>query len=238
LRTIGDQKEYESMILPDYWLPRPVLPEERAYREDFNRLWMDILAKGENTWIEYNLPAPKWSFLSHLADHHGLALHGSGNPDITLFEPRQPVDLGEFGNQKAVFAAGDGIWAMFYAIVDRNRYKMSINNACIRLVDPAQQTLDSYYLFSVSRDALVNRPWRTGTVYILPRETFIVQPPFMFGEFEILIPQLASPVPVAPLARLLVEPDDFPFLNQIRGHDHSRLQEYADAMQTGGPWPE
>jgi hypothetical protein len=127
---------------------------------------------------------------------------------------------------------------MFYAIVDRARYNMSISNACIRRIDPARQTFDSYYLFSVTREVLVKRPWRTGFVYLLPRATFALQPSVTFGEAEIQIPQLASLAPVVPLARILVEPDDFPFLNQIRGHDHSRLQEYADAMQTGGPWPE
>jgi hypothetical protein len=43
---------------------------------------------------------------------------------------------------------------------------------------------------------------------------------------------------VKPLARVAVEPEDFPFLSQIRGHDDERLEEYAHAMETGAPWPE
>jgi hypothetical protein len=39
------------------------------------------------------------------------------------------------------------------------------------------------------------------------------------------------------LAKLMVTPEDFPFLTQIRGHDDQRLQEYATALQTGAPWP-
>ena len=42
---------------------------------------------------------------------------------------------------------------------------------------------------------------------------------------------------VRPLAKLAVAPEDFPFLQQIRGHDDERLQDYATALQTGSPWP-
>lgn len=78
---------------------------------------------------------------------------------------------------------------------------------------------------------------QTGTVYLLPRETFIVQPPLQFGPYEVHFAQLASFVPLQPLAKLTVGPADFPFLIQIRGHDDQRLQEYANALQTGAPWP-
>jgi hypothetical protein len=69
-------------------------------------------------------------------------------------------------------------------------------------------------------------------------DTFMAQPPLPFGPYEVHIPQLASPAPVTPLARLEIEPGDFPFLAQIRGHEDARLPEYAQAVQTGGPWPD
>jgi hypothetical protein len=174
--------------------------------------------------------------LCYLGDHRDLALHGSGNPDIALFEPRQSNDLSDFGNQKAVYAAADALWAMFFAIVDRDRVD-SITNACIRLTDDTGMVQGPFYVFSVSQSALPNQPWRTGTVYLLPRSTFVIQPPVQFGASPIQIPQLASFDPVQPLAKLPITPADFPFLQQIRGHDDRRLQEYATAMQTGGPWP-
>ncbi len=76
-----------------------------------------------------------------------------------------------------------------------------------------------------------------GTVYLLPRSTFTLQLPIPVGANEVHIAQLASLVPVQPLAKLTVTPEDFPFLMQIRGHDDQRLQEYATALQTGAPWP-
>ena len=224
------------MMLPDYWLTRPgVGPDEKAQRA-FAELLQATISKGVCPTIEYTLPWPKWQFLCYLADQHGIALHGSGNPDIALFEPRQSNDLNEFGNQKAIYAASDGLWAMFFAVVDRERV-MSITNACVRLADETGILPDPYYVFSVSQAALPHQPWRTGTVYLLPPATFITQPPMPFGPYQVHFAQLASLVPVQPWAKLTITPDDFPFLRQIRGHDDERLAEYAAALQDGAPWP-
>lgn len=226
------------MMLPEYWLERPNRELNADARLSFDGLLKSTLARGVNPVIEYTLPAPKWQFLCYLAEYQDIALHGSGDPNINLFEPRQPLDLTEFGNQKAVYAAADGIWAMFFAIVDRARYDMSITNACIRLVEQDGKTSGPFYVFSVSRTALERQPWRTGTVYLLPRTAFLTQPSFPFGSSEVHVAQLASLSSVQPLARLQVSPSDFPFLKQIRRHDDARLQEYAKALQTGAPWPD
>jgi len=225
------------MMLPDYWLTRPSVNFNESTQLAFDELLNTTFSTSECPTIEFTLPWPKWQFLCHVADQHDIVLHGSGNPDIDLFEPRQSNDLGEFGNQKAVYAASDGLWAMFFAIVDRDRFAMSVTNACIRLADEAGILSDPRYVFSVSRSVRASEPWRSGTVYLLPRSTFTVQPPLAFGPYQVHIAQLASLVPVQPLAKLSITPADFPFLMQIRGHDDQRLQEYATAMQTGAPWP-
>jgi hypothetical protein len=224
-------------VLPDYWLARPDLPVDPPLQAAFDALIAAARAQATGGPIDYRLAAPKWQFLCYAAEQHHLALHGSGDGQIPLFEPRQSNDLNEFGNRKAVYAAGDGIWAMFFAIVDRARFDMSITNACIRLADRDGNLSDPRYIFSVSTQALPQRPWRTGTVYLLPRDTFEEQQPFPFGDHEVRVPQLASLEPVAPLARLEVAPQDFPFLDQVRGHVDARLKEYAQALQTGAPWP-
>jgi hypothetical protein len=224
------------MMLPDYWLTRPNENFDEGCQIAFDELLNSALSIGGCPTIQFSLPWSKWQFLCHIADHHDIALHGSGDPNIALFEPRQSNDLNEFGNQKAVYAASDGLWAMFFAIVDRERV-MSITNACVRLADETGNLHGPYYVFSVSQAALPNQPWRTGTVYVLPRGTFTTQPPLAFGSNQVQIAQLASFESVQPLAKLTVTPDDFPFLTQIRGHDDQRLQEYATALQTGAPWP-
>lgn len=224
------------MMLPDYWLKRPDEDFDEQMHNAFDELLTTTLNSGGCPTIQFSLPWPKWQFLCYLADHHDIALHGSGNPNIALFEPRQSNDLSEFGNQKAIYAASDGLWAMFFAVVDRERVT-SITNACIRLQEASGTVHEPLYVFSVSQSALPYQPWRIGTVYLLPRTSFIIQPPMSFEAYQVHSAQLASFVPVQPLAKLMVTPEDFPFLNQIRGHDDERLQEYATALQTGAPWP-
>ncbi len=227
-----------ALRLPSYWLPRPAAPPTPELKAAFADYWQAALANGSRNPLAYSLDAPKWQFLCYLSDELGLALHGSPSDDIAIFEPRQSNDEIPFGNQKAVYAAGDGLWPMFFAVIDRERHPMLITNACIRLADKAGQETEPLYVFSISRQALAQQPWRTGTVYVLPAETFVRMPPFPFGEYEVRVPQLASFEPVTPLARFTIAPEDFPFLAQIRGHDDARWSEYSQALQTGGPWPD
>jgi len=218
------------MELPSYWLNRPESVLEPETQQAFERLYAQTLQQPGP--INYNLTAPKWQFLCYLADHHNLAFHGSGDPNIVTFEPRQPEDLTSFGNQKAVYAASDALWAMYFAIVDRDNHPMSLCNACISVSETP------YYFFSISKAALAQQPWRTGTVYLLPPASFIKQPSMMLGETEIKIAQLASLTPVDAIARIEVRPADFPLLDQILGHPDERLGEWAEALGTGKPLPE
>ncbi len=176
----------------------------------------------------------RWQFLCRLANRRRIAFHGTGDPRIERFEPREPVDFAPFGQQRAVFATSDPIWAMFYAIVDRRRHRLTLNNGCLLLED----TGDAYYYFSVSRKALPQRPWRTGYLYLLPADSFVEQPGGVYAGHQARVPQLASPVPVTPFARLRVAPRSFPFLEQIRGHDDERLADYARAVMAAAPWPD
>jgi hypothetical protein len=188
------------------------------------------VSNGPAEFIDYQLSVPKWQFLCHAADHAGFVLHGTGNPDITLFEPRQPEDLTEFGNRLAVFAAMDGIWPIYFAILDRDRYDIGLVNSCIHL------ERDPYYFFSITQSALEQQPWRDGIIYLLPAEGFEAQPPITVDGQEIRIAQATNPSTVRPVAKLLVRPEDFPFLHQIRGHDNDVLRSRAIADPDGFPW--
>jgi hypothetical protein len=226
------------MVLPDYWLQRPKININSKTRSDIDHLLESVKIAREITNINYSFPIPKWQFLCYLCDKNAIVLHGTGDPKIKVFEPRKSNDLNEFGAQTAVYAAGDGLWAMFFAILDRDHHSMATSNACIRLVNEAGITGEAHYVFAISHAALLQQPWRKGMVYLLPNETFINQPSLRFGQFTVQVPQLASLVPVKPFARLEVTPEDFPLLNDIRGLDDTRLSEYGQAMQDGAPWPE
>jgi hypothetical protein len=220
-------------VIPDYWLERPSLSPSRASEEAVeaflsgDRLDLDALVAESPRVVP-------WHFLCALAERRRIAFHGTGDPEIERFEPREPLDFAPFGQQEAVFATSDPIWAMFYAIVDRGGHDLTLNNGCLVLDDLAE----SYYYFSVSSQALARRPWRTGYLYLLPTETFVEQPGGTYAGHPAHIPQLASPVAVEPFARLRVAPDNFPFLERIRGHDDDRLAEYAEAVMAAAPWPE
>jgi hypothetical protein len=102
-----------NMMLADYWLTRPSVNFDQGTQNAFEELLNSTLSIGGCPTIPFTLPFPKWQFLCHLADHRDIALHGSGDPNIPLFEPRQSNDLNEFGNQKAIYAASEEPFLMF-----------------------------------------------------------------------------------------------------------------------------
>ncbi|WP_069761925.1 hypothetical protein [Streptomyces sp. LUP47B] len=224
------------MKLPAYWMTRPAPPPDRTTSASFDRLLDQALANGPDEPIEYRIQAPKWQFLCHAADRGRLLLHGSGDPAISRFEPRQPHDSSEFGNRHAVFAASDGLWPMYYAILDRDHHPMSLINGCARLDNGSERLGEPHYYFSISAQALKQQPWRPGTVYLLPAGTFELQPRMRVGDVLVQPAQWASPLPVTPVAKLAVQPEDFPFLDQIRGHDDERVWTRAAADPDGFPW--
>jgi hypothetical protein len=113
---------------------------------------------------------------------------------------------------------------------------MSTINASMRLGLPDGGQTDPYYFFSISDHALASRAFRRGTIYLLPRQTFHQEPRGEYRGVEVVSAQWASPVPVRPLARLAVEPEDFPFLAQLRGHDDESTFARARAEPQGFPW--
>lgn len=217
-----------------YLLPRPDMGLSRTKRNDIR----DVLSKAREQagvpLIDY-AGVPKWQLLCEFADGHGLMLHGTSDPEIDLFVPRQPVDANPFGAQKAVYAASDGIWPMFYAILDRSK-PFSLHNSCIRFLDGHGGASDPYYFFSISRSALETRPFQPGFVYLLPGETFFADPQTELNGLPITVAHYASLEAVRPIAKVRVEPPDFPFLGSIRGHDDESLFKRIEQEPNGFPW--
>jgi hypothetical protein len=202
------------------------------------RLYRGAVMHGAGRWLEAHLPIPKWAFLCWLADVKGLLMHGSGDANIDIFEPRRPNDDSPdgFSKQSAVFAASDGIWPMFYAVLDRERYRVRMLNGalCFELLG---ELSDMRYFFSLTREVLDLYPWREGAVYILPRKGFQQgPPPYDLGGWRVHEPHWANPEPVRPLAKLRVSPTDFPFLERVRGHDDAQVMAHAKADPYGFPW--
>lgn len=176
--------------------------------------------------------------LCWLTDHKGVLLHGSGDPGILEFQPCTPNDRSpdDFSKQTAVFAASDGIWPMFYAILDRARYRLTMMNAALRFELTLNELTPVHYFFSITQEVLNQHPWREGVIYVLPREGFVQQPPYKLGEWTVHDPHWARPTPVRPLVSLSVTPTDFPLLDRVRGYDETERRARAVIDPDGFPW--
>lgn len=219
------------MNIPSYLLSLPDISHSTTAIESFENLYSDQIEHAAGKFASYDLALPKWQFLNYLAESKAVLFHGSGASDIDEFEPRKSVDADDFGDQKAVYASSDAIWATFFAIVNRPRYVRSLSNTCVRKPVSAD-AVKSLYFFSINADAFEHQPWRPGTLYVLPRKSFEPQA----SDPDNGTAQWRSFEQVRPLAKLTVSPEDFPFLNDIRGHDTETLIRRAKANPKGFPW--
>jgi hypothetical protein len=107
---------------------------------------------------------------------------------------------------------------MWFAVIDRSKLDGSIRNGVLNFVS-GDEALDVYN-FSVHHEYLGQEIWRTGTLYLLPPETFEAIPFYPGGPPS---NEWASTVELRPIARLEIRPEDFPFLDRVGGHDDSEL---------------
>jgi hypothetical protein len=158
---------------------------------------------------------------------------------IDDFKPsRHGFDANPHGNHRAIYATNDGIWPMFFAVLDKLNYQGSMRNGVMwrdadnnevdfdarRLPDGARKQ----YLFSLNKDEIHKRPWREGMIYILPRRSFEQ----LRDREGLLIAEWASRDPVKPLAKIRVGPADFPFVDQVSGHDDTQIIRAQALMKT------
>lgn len=224
--------------LPSFYLQAPSLALDSDTIAAFEQTYAAGLKHGSAQPLPYSLSAPKWQFLNYLCRNKNVLMHGSGEPNITEFEPRQSNDVNEFGNRRAVYAASDALWAMYFAIVNREQVASLVNAAFRVLGDegaPPNQS-DMHYFFSIGSDGPIATPWREGTLYVLPRDTFVQQVLDDSGDIKLQTAQWASADVVKPLMKLAVQPDDFPFLQQVRIHDPKATMERASKNPNGFPW--
>ena len=221
------------MDVPGHYLRRPGAPSA-ADVTAFERLFTEQVAPGTGAPIRYRLAAPKWQFLCWLSESRDVVLHGANSSTRDTLEPRLASDVSEFGARAAVYAASDGLWPMYFAVADRT-VVTSLVNACIHLADGGADPRHHYF-FSIGLHETTREPWVPGTVYLLPRDTFSPEPDDTWQGLRCAPTQWASPVPVRPLARLDVTPDDFPFLDQVRRHDPSAVAERAARDPAAFPW--
>jgi hypothetical protein len=123
---------------------------------------------------------------------------------------------------------------MFFAILDRPRHRMSLTNSCFRVLGEDGSVSEPFYYFAVNREVIEQDQFSQGTVYLLPAGRFERQAAYVEGGRRVLTAQAASLEPVEPLAKLVVEPADFPL--PIRGYDLTTQLARIEADPGGFPW--
>ncbi len=180
-------------------------PEKRAAFEAFARR---LLEAGRPA-AEWDLPYPKHEFTRYLVQDFPVLLHGSPR-ELDHLQPSQQTDFSGAATT-AVFATDDGIWPLFFATLDRAKApaRWSLRNAAMVTGNGKPR----FYMFSVDRVTLEAAPFGPGFIHIVPRASF--RPT---SARAVHFPEWVSHEVVASLARLPIEPSDFPFRSHVAGH--------------------
>lgn len=167
-------------------------------------------------------------FVQWLMARNEVIFHGSNRGDIEEFQPiRTSMEIGDRagrGNRGAVYGTHDGLWSMFFAVVDRSRLTGSIRNGVGTFTNRHDGSTIDLYHFSINQESYQRHPFTTGTLYALPRADFEPIPLYPDGPPS---SEWACDHPIRPLARLSIAPEDFPFLDRIAIHDDGRLLEFT-----------
>ena len=161
-----------------------------------HRAALDELAAGGGTIDARACPFPVHELLTHLVRERGLLLHGSNETGLERLEPRPARDFRT--ELRAVAATDDGIWPLFYAVIDRRRVE-SVFTACVHA---GRRRL---YLFATGGEPA----WASGAVYAVRREGFRRE----WGR------EWVSAGPAEPVLRVLVRPEDFPLREDVLAVD-------------------
>lgn len=197
-----------SAVLRTLFHPAPPIQCTNEERRSFDRLYEEGCASPDRT-IRYDLDAPKYKFLAYIAQTRGIIYHGSNNTEIDQFEPRRQT---LFNNElvTAVFGTKDPIWPIFYAVFRRAALVGNFRNGAVSAGGRGKV----YHFYSLTKATKLNDPWTNGTVYLLPPSQFKLSESSGGVSFD----EWTNELPVDPIAKLPVGPDDFPFLDKVGTH--------------------
>ncbi|MCT8136707.1 hypothetical protein H1D32_02435 [Anaerobacillus sp. CMMVII] len=205
MRTTKIQNRLKQYILDKLHLLRVEeldLPDHAI--NEFEDIYHNVLTAEGNS-ITYKSSYPKYQFLNYIIENKNVLVHGSNNSLISSFEPKES-SLFNGRPIKAVFAASDGVWSLFFAVKKREGYIGSLRNLCITV--PTKKGIKRYYYFSINNED-AHDTWTNGTIYILPKNSF---------KRGGISDEWVCEHDVAPVAKLSVTPTDFPFLDKVSTH--------------------
>ncbi len=185
-------------------LPSPIVDPDAEAR--FSAV-ADELLGGEAVTV----PDPRLDFLRWLAQSRPVVFHGSPRDDLNeLSTERQSRDATAWGNQQAVYASTDPVWAIYFACLRRDGgWKGTKNGSMGKAGGPLYPRR---YFFLHNRGSASPDRFGPGSLYLLSPSGFVADQP-LAGAIDTA--HLVSREPVKPLARIDVTPDDFPFADRI-----------------------
>jgi hypothetical protein len=168
----------------------------------------DALLAGETSEV----PEPRLDFLRWLAENRDVVFHGSPRDDLQeLSTERKSRDSTAWGNQRAVYASTDPVWAIYFACLRRDAGWTGTRNGSMGLA--GGPLYPRRYFFLHNRGSASPERFGPGSLYLLSPAGFVADEP-LAGAIDTA--HLVSREPVRPLARLDVTPADFPFRDRIR----------------------
>ena len=158
-----------------------------------------------------SIPDARLEFLRWLAENRAVVFHGSPRDDLTeLSTVRQSRDATAWGDQEAVYASSDPVWAIYFACLRRDRGWTGTRNGSLGTA--GRPLYPRRYFFVHNRGSASPERFGQGSVYVLPPATFVADAPLL-GVVDTA--HLVSYVPVTPIARVPVTPADFPFRDRV-----------------------
>ena len=173
------------------------------------------LANAGNGLIDYQLPYAKAEFLNYLCDWKGYVAHGSPHSELANLEPvRYTTDTTDFGKRRQVFGSPDAIWAMWFAILDKAQVSRT-DNGCVRVGRGLERV--KYYHFDLPKECSGAPPFVAGMLYFARPEDYPDRRSHTVLDWlEAEIEEWGSSKPVRPIMRVPVQPDEFPYLRDVR----------------------
>ncbi len=206
---------YQRRKSPIPPIKRELIPYPPHEQAAFDALFSATLLQGSNQLIDYRLPYPKLDFLNYLCDRRGYVAHGSIQPDLVDLQPiRLSKDASEFGNRRQIFCSPDAIWALWFAILDKSKCRLT-ENGCVRVGSGEKRS--KYYHFDLPVACKSDPPFTDGMIYLARAEQFPHRhhDP-MLDWLNAEIEEWGSTEVVIPMAKLRVQPSDFPYLDKVQ----------------------
>lgn len=122
-------------LLKYLFISAPESDPGQGSKEIFKGIYLSMFGQNYPRAIDLPDNISAADFLYFSVDKQEFLFHGSNQSNMDMLTPI--IQENYRGDEiRAVFASSDAIWAMFFAIIDRERYQGSLRNGSFLLSGP------------------------------------------------------------------------------------------------------